>query len=407
MDADECAHNFITRVVVENYRSIASCDVRLGPLTFLVGPNGSGKSNFLDAIRFLSGALQHTLDQTVRERGGVNEISRRGGNDAAAPFGIRLDFKLPDEVTGHYAVRIAARPPAEFEVRDEECIIRAQGDSATEVSSFVVRQGELQTSTSPALPAAPDRLYLMTASALPQFRPLYDALSRMRVYNIVPQRMRDFHHPAHGEIMNRDGSNIVSVLRMLRERDPARYEWIEAYLRAIVPEIEQFHAKSFGSLETLEFEYMYGDIRTSFLAESVSDGTLRALGVLTALFQGGDNRTMCPSLIGMEEPEAGLHPAAAGVLLDAMRVTSAATQVIVTSHSADLLDDDDIPSQSILGVVMEGGATRIGPLDAVAQDVLREHRFTAGELLRVKSLRPEPADVLAAKSPHLFDQDVE
>ena len=40
---------FITRVRLKNFTSIASCDVALRPLTFLVGPNGSGKSNFLDA----------------------------------------------------------------------------------------------------------------------------------------------------------------------------------------------------------------------------------------------------------------------------------------------------------------------------------------------------------------------
>ncbi|HYO70073.1 MAG TPA: AAA family ATPase, partial [Archangium sp.] len=42
---------FLTRVQLRHYRSIEACDVRLGPLTFLVGPNGSGKSNFLDALK--------------------------------------------------------------------------------------------------------------------------------------------------------------------------------------------------------------------------------------------------------------------------------------------------------------------------------------------------------------------
>jgi len=43
---------FISRVRLENYKSIESCDVWLSPLTVLVGPNGSGKSNFLDALSF-------------------------------------------------------------------------------------------------------------------------------------------------------------------------------------------------------------------------------------------------------------------------------------------------------------------------------------------------------------------
>jgi hypothetical protein len=51
---------FITRVRLKNYKSIAWCNVRLGPLTVLVGPNGSGKSNFLDALAFLTRALATT-----------------------------------------------------------------------------------------------------------------------------------------------------------------------------------------------------------------------------------------------------------------------------------------------------------------------------------------------------------
>ena len=38
---------FISRVKLRNYKSIAACDVWLGPLTFLVGPNGAGRSSFL------------------------------------------------------------------------------------------------------------------------------------------------------------------------------------------------------------------------------------------------------------------------------------------------------------------------------------------------------------------------
>jgi AAA15 family ATPase/GTPase len=45
---------FISRVRLKNYKSIAACDVRLGPFTVLIGPNGSGKSNFLDALAFLA-----------------------------------------------------------------------------------------------------------------------------------------------------------------------------------------------------------------------------------------------------------------------------------------------------------------------------------------------------------------
>ncbi|MCU0913441.1 MAG: AAA family ATPase [Planctomycetes bacterium] len=61
---------FLSRVLLKNYKSIANCSVKLGPLNFLVGPNGAGKSNFLDALRFMAESLNTSLDHALRERGG-------------------------------------------------------------------------------------------------------------------------------------------------------------------------------------------------------------------------------------------------------------------------------------------------------------------------------------------------
>src|SRR6266496_1447540 len=84
---------FLTRVVLRNYKSIAACDVRLGPLMFLVGPNGAGKSNFLDALRFVTDGLRSSLDHAIRDRGGFNEVRRRLGGHSTY-FGMRLEFRL-------------------------------------------------------------------------------------------------------------------------------------------------------------------------------------------------------------------------------------------------------------------------------------------------------------------------
>ena len=79
---------FITRVVLKNYKSIAACDVRLQPLTFLVGRNGAGKSNFLDALRFVADALNSSLGHAIRDRGGINDVRRRSRGHPNH-FGIR------------------------------------------------------------------------------------------------------------------------------------------------------------------------------------------------------------------------------------------------------------------------------------------------------------------------------
>jgi predicted ATPase len=123
----------------------------------------------------------------------------------------------------------------------------------------------------------------------------------------------------------------------------------------------------------------------------MSDGTLRALGVLVALFQSGGERETMPLLVGLEEPETALHPAAAGVLVDSIRDAVSFRQVVVTSHSPDLLDNPSIADWEILAVVAGDGETRIGHLDEAGRSVLRDHLFTAGDLLRMNQLRPDPS----------------
>ena len=68
---------FLTRVILKNYKSIAACDVRFGPLSFLLGPNGAGKSNFLDALRFVTDSLRTSLEHAIRDRGGFLTCVRR------------------------------------------------------------------------------------------------------------------------------------------------------------------------------------------------------------------------------------------------------------------------------------------------------------------------------------------
>jgi len=81
---------FITRVAIENYKSIARCDVSLGPLTYLVGRNGAGKTNFLDALGFMADSLRSSLESSIRSHGYI--YRRRGG--VFPPLGIRVEFRL-------------------------------------------------------------------------------------------------------------------------------------------------------------------------------------------------------------------------------------------------------------------------------------------------------------------------
>lgn len=380
---------FIRRVTLRNYKSIAACDVHLGPLTFLVGRNGTGKSNFLEALRFVATALRTSLDHALRDLGGINEVRRRSGGHPTH-FTVRLDFRLRSGQTGHYAFRIGARPKGRYSVQDEECYLTGVGGSGA--TYFRVRNGEVIQQTFEVGPSAvDDRLYLVSASGIKALKPLFDELSNMGFYSINPDRMREPQPPDPGDLLLRDGSNVASVLRRLSKEDGTPGRIVE-YLTRIIPGVETVQPKEVGQHETLEFkQYVKGAKHPwRFAALNMSDGTLRAVGILVALFQSGNRPSDRIPLIGIEEPEIALHPAAAAVLLDSLIEASQRTQVVVTSHSPELLDSPHVDAGNLLAVVLEDTITRIGSVDTASKSVLQEHLYTAGELLRLDQLAPDP-----------------
>ena len=376
----------ISKVTLRNYKSIANCRVDLQALTFLVGPNGSGKSNFLDGLRFTSDALRTSLDHALRDRGTIKEVRRRSGGHPNR-FAIRIDFTLPTGGVGHYSFRVGEKPSGGFEVLNEECQIISDGGLLNEAHYHVSGGGIITSSAAVLPPPVSDRLLLVAAAGLPEFRAVYDALSRMSFYNLNPREISAMQKPDAGELLSREGWNSASVFAKLSE--PAKDE-IADYLGRIVSGVSGVEAKLLGSQETLEFRQGVKGQKhpRRFLASSMSDGTLRAFGILLALFQGRGRNGNAPPLVGLEEPEAALHPAAAGVLLGALREASTISQVLVTSHSPDLLDDPNIPDESILAVESKDGVTVIGPVDEAGRSVLQEKRFTPGELLRQNQLTP-------------------
>ena len=381
----------VSRVVLRNYKSIAQCSVVLRPLVFLVGQNGAGKSNFLDAMRLVAESLNTSLDHALRDRGGINEVRRRSSGHPTH-FGIRLEVSLPDGKKGYYAFRVGSKPKGGFEVQREECRLFAR-EAIGHDDFYDVESGNVKSSSMNAPPpASSDRLYLVAASGFPEFRPLYDCLTHMGFYNLNPDEIRDMQPSDAGEVLLRDGRNLASVLDKLPT--PTRKHVVEL-LSKVVPGVVNVDVRHVGKKEALEFRQMVGSNEAPwrFMAENMSDGTLRALGVLSALFQSSTDAEKRVRLVGIEEPEVALHPGAAGVLRDALRAASQQAQILVTSHSPDLLDDKSILDEHILAVTMKNGETIIGPADAAGRSAMHDKLFTAGELLRLNQLTPDEEEV--------------
>lgn len=396
---------FVHRVRLKNYRSIGACDVKLGSLTFLVGPNGSGKSNFLDALRFVADALNQSLDHAIRDRGGVNEVRRRSSGHPNN-FAIRLDVSTA-RFGGYYAFEITAPEKGAWSVKREECFVREAnevfGGAGFDVADGVVASFPARLGAAP--PASADRLYLVHAAGYAPFRPLFDALTRMGFYNLNPDAMRKPQPPDPGNLLNRDGSNCASVLAQM-SASPSVKERVVEYLAQITPGVAGVEHEAWAGYETVEFRQQVQGARHPwwFRAQNMSDGTLRALGILLALNQKGVGLPI--PLVGIEEPENALHPAAAGVVLDALRDAATRMQVLVTSHSAELLDDRTITDDSILAVSSQENQTRIAPLDQAGRQALHERLYTAGELLRMDQLQPEE-EAAMPRQLRLFGADEE
>lgn len=379
----------LRRVRLESYKSIASCDVGLGRLVALVGRNGSGKSNFLDALRFVADGLGTTLDHALRERGGLSAVRRRSA-DQAESFAIGLDLELPEGVRATYGFEIAGHNGG-FVVRREDLEVRHPGGR----DDYRVESGTVTSSSQAATPpAARDRLYLVTASGLPAFRPVYDALVSMGFYNLGPEVMKRPQSPDAGELLHRDGSNLGSVIERLRQDAPGELERVQLYLEKIVPGIEAFERVAVGPQETIEFRTREqgSEVASRFYAMSMSDGTLRALGILVAVAQLAAKRERV-RFVGIEEPETALHPAAAGALVGALREASSSTQIVVTTHSPDLLDDLDLERDTIVVVQSRDGRSELASIDAASREAVKTHLYTPGELLRMDQLTADAADV--------------
>src|SRR5258708_6395094 len=122
---------FLTKLHLEQFRSLRNVTVTFDNPLFLVGKNGSGKSNFVDALAFLSDCAQRPLSTVVQERGGVYGLCTRGPEGYSTSYlKVRADFHLPGKRVrkGHYAFFLDTQTDAELSVVREQCFITEGGE---------------------------------------------------------------------------------------------------------------------------------------------------------------------------------------------------------------------------------------------------------------------------------------
>jgi predicted ATPase len=378
----------IKSLTLQGFRSIAAERIELDNPTFLVGRNGSGKSNIVDAFAFLAEAMTPPLEAAFTRRGGFASVGYKSPAASSSPeLGLAVELGTLEGETGggHYSFQARALPDHRFTIESERGSLPGRGfdrEGALSLPGFDAKVPHVEANS----------LMLPIVGGYTELVPILRTLSSIRVYSIDPNRVRELQDPDSGLSLNPDGSNAASVLQRMARETAWQVERIGDLLGAVVPHEISVRSVQYGNKLALQFTQRWGEGKeVTFEAASISEGTLRVLGLLLAVFQQPP-----PSLILIEEPEASIHPGALGLIADVIRVASDRTQVIVTTHSPELLDAKWIEDRHLRLVRWENGETRVSRISDGSRRVLQEHLAGAGELLRSNSLDPAPLRNFAA-----------
>ena len=393
-------------IALTGFRSLADETIELDNPTFLVGRNGAGKSNLADAFSFIAEAMAMPLLTVFDRRGGYRAVVSRDQRSQQSQDGIAIAVELRnisvmEKLQATYGFALQPHGDDGFKVRHEVCRVLDENDS---VRGFFDRT-ETGFASNPAVdlrepvdvgeggetifkPAvAQDALVLpFVAGLYPHpFREVHDFLSRMRVYKIDPLALRDPQNPDEGRRLLANGGNAASVLQRLERQFPEELPNVRDLLAAIVPGIVDVTPTRYGNNKlSLEFTQRLKSDAVTFDAADMSDGTLRALGLITAVFQLSK-----PRIVVIEEPELTMHPGAHGAILDLLQHASERMQVVVTTHSPDILDARWIEERHLRLLEWADGRTRVSKLSEASRNILDEGIMRAGELLRSNALRAE------------------
>lgn len=359
----------IKELSLQNFLSYGAKNaVSLNDLNILIGPNGSGKSNLIEAIDLIHNAPMNLLNP-IRDGGGISEWIWKGQGVSSKEARIETIFNRDD--TGKRNIRHVLTFSSvlqRFEIRDEriEDEFPMPGHDAPYFyyhlnNGYPYLNVQESSGSSRRRELRPEDIDL-SASILSQRRDtdtypelawLGDRLSEICIY-------RDWNFgrytaprvPQRADMPNRwllpDCSNLGLVLSKLRNNPDIKNDIINN-LRALNPNIEDFNVLIEGGTVQIFVQ----DSGMAISATRLSDGTLRLLCLLAVLCHPNP-----PPVVCIEEPELGLHPDAIGLLARLLRKASEKAQIIITTHSAMLVDYfTDSPDAVVVAEKDENGTS--------------------------------------------------
>jgi predicted ATPase len=368
----------LTRLRLENWRNFTSVDTSLEKRVFVVGPNAVGKSNLLDTLRFLRdiAAVGGGFRSAVEQRGGVSRIRCLA---ARRTPDVALDVTLgADDAPERWRYRLAFGGSAKTgPVIKRERVWHQR-------SVILDRPEEADA----ADPARLGQTALEQVNANKAFREIADFFSDVRYLHLVPQLVREPDRSVNHPNDPYGGDFLEQVARTTKRTRESRLGKINRALQAAVPQLGelQMMADTRGAWH-LEGRYQHWRPHGARQDEAdFSDGTLRLIGLLWAVLDGS-----APLLL--EEPELSLHPDVVRQLpqLFARVQRGVGRQLLVSSHSPDLIDDPGIGLDEVLLLEPGDNGTTVRTASAVedAATLLRG----GSRLSEVLRPRTKPADV--------------
>lgn len=409
----------LRRLVLSDWKSFGSGpearnSIAFGPLTLLVGPNASGKSNVLDAVRFLQGAalglpLQEVL--SGRWEGGRNVWTGiRGGEAQAAmqgcgsftmllhsespggtalSFGVKVGVRELVQVVGEALADDLDRPLYDTHGGSLGSLSGVYGPRGVAIKAALASTGSGRSASRDYLTShlllgqieSGDRI---RPDVEPKARAMRDLLRSIVFYDLQPALMREA-APMGAVSLGLGGENLAAVLKAMDSQ--GRLDILDWVSQLCAPELRDIKFEEVKTTHQVVFAFVE-DSGREISSRSASDGTLRFLGIVTALLAAPPG-----SLLVFEEPDIGLHSARIHLLAEILeQVTSErGVQVIATTHSPVLLSH--LSSSALQNVVafdrdpMSGNTvcSRVGDLPSFAtlsDSKDRDHLISTGWLER-------------------------
>lgn len=357
--------------------------IPLGPLNVLVGANGSGKSNLIEAFSLLESAPTD-FRKTINEGGGIRDWLWKGGtfSSPSAELDVVLENVVPVDRL-RYVIKFR-EVSQKFQIDDERLeFAQAKNGEVRPYFFYHFENGKGILNVKGNKRALKQESIDVDLSILaqrkdpdqyPELTQVGMDFSKIQIYRewtfgrYTPPRM-----PQKADLPNEylrpQCDNLGLVLNKLCG-NPQTKKIILGHLRALYDGIDDISFQIEGG--TVQIFLAEGS--ASIPATRLSDGTLRYLCLLAILCNPKP-----PPLICIEEPELGLHPDIMPRIAELLITASQRTQLIVTTHSAGIIDALSDQPESVLVAERTSGSTHVTRLESAPLKTWLE-KYRLGEL---------------------------